>query len=75
MSQPSTGRHTQATTQVSALSESALTAYRLHWNLRDIAVFVSWFRCPHDETDEMEMVWEELQSYVRAVAFSLCSAG
>jgi len=64
-----------ATTNVTSLSDRALTAYRLYWNLSDIAVFVSWFRCPHDRTEEMEMVWAELQAYVMGVAFSLCSAG
>lgn len=65
----------KATTNVTSLSDRALTAYRLHWNLTDIAVFVSWCRCPHDRTEEMELVWAELQAYVMKVAFSLCSAG
>lgn len=65
----------KASTNVTSLSDRALTAYRLHWNLSDIAVFVSWCRCPHDRTEEMEMAWEELRAYVRGVAFSLCSAG
>lgn len=64
-----------ATTNVTSLSDRALTAYRLFWNLSDIAVFVSWCRCPHDRTEEMEMVWAELQAYVMGVAFSLCSTG
>lgn len=64
-----------ATTNIISLSDRALAAYRLYWNLSDIAVFVSWCRCPHDRMAEMEMAWAELQSYVMGVAFSLCSAG
>lgn len=62
-------------TNVTSLSERALSAYRLYWNLSDIAIFVSWCRCPHDQTEEMEMVWAELQAYVMEVALSLCSTG
>lgn len=65
----------RATTNVTSLSDRALAAYRLYWNLSDIAVFVSLCRGPHDRTEEMEMVWAELQAYVTGVAFSLCSAG
>lgn len=54
----------KATTNVTSLSDRALTAYRLYWNLSDIAVFVSWCRCPHDRTEEMEMAWAELQAFV-----------
>jgi len=64
-----------ATTNVTSLSERALAAYRLYWNLSDIAIFVSWCRCPHEQTEEMEMAWAELQAYVMKVAFSLCSTG
>jgi spectinomycin phosphotransferase len=65
----------KATTNVTSLSDRALTAYRLYWNLSDIAVFVSWCRRPHDQTEEMEMVWAELQAYATGVAFSLCTTG
>lgn len=57
------------------LSERALTAYRLHWNLSDIAVFVSMCRNPHEQTQEMEMIWAELKSYVETVVPSLCRIG
>lgn len=62
----------RAVTNVASLSDRALAAYRLHWNLSDIAVFVSRCRSPHDRTAEMAMVWGELQAYVTGVAFSLC---
>lgn len=62
-----------AVTNITSLSNRTLAAYRLYWNLSDIAVFVSWFRSPHDRTEETEMVWAELQAYVMGVAFSLCS--
>ena len=62
----------RAVTNVTSLSDRALAAYRLYWNLSDIAVFVSWCRSPHDRTEEMGMVWAELQAYVTGVAFSLC---
>ncbi len=62
-------------TQVSAPSEQALTAYRLHWNLKDIAIFVSMCRSPHEETEEMAMIWAELEAYVNGVSSSLCRAG
>jgi spectinomycin phosphotransferase len=63
----------RAVTGVTALSERALAAYRLYWNLRDIAVFVSRCRAPHDRTAAMATGWAELQAYVTGVAFSLCS--
>ena len=59
-------------TNVASLSDRALTAYRLSWNLSDIAVFISRCRSHHDRTEEMAMIWGELQAYVTGVAFSLC---
>lgn len=65
----------QAITHKTSLSPRALTAYRLHWNLSDIAVFVSLCRNSHDQTEEMEMIWAELKAYVLEVAPTLCRFG
>jgi spectinomycin phosphotransferase len=51
-------------TNVTSLSDRALAAYRLHWNLSEIAIYVSWCRSPHDRTQEMEIAWAGLQQYV-----------
>ncbi|HEV2072284.1 MAG TPA: phosphotransferase, partial [Thermomicrobiales bacterium] len=54
----------RATTNVASLSHRALGAYRLHWSLSEIAIYVSWCRSPHDRTEEMEIAWAGLQEYV-----------
>lgn len=62
-------------THNTSLSEHALTAYRLYWNLSDIAVYVSMCRSPHEQTEEMAMIWAELKSYVKDVTHILCRTG
>jgi spectinomycin phosphotransferase len=52
------------TTNVASLSDLALAAYRLHWSLSEIAIYVSWCRRPHDQTEEMGIAWAGLQQYV-----------
>ena len=51
-------------TGVSSLSQAALDAYRLHWDLREIAIYVSWLRQSHGQTEEMEIAWSSLQQYI-----------
>lgn len=64
-----------AATGINGLSEQALAAYRLKWNLSDIAVCLSRCRGPHDQSEDMAAAWAVLEAYVNEVAFSLCRAG
>ncbi len=51
-------------TGVKSLSNDALDAYRLWWDLSEIAVYVLWCRLPHERTEEMAIAWESLQEYL-----------
>lgn len=53
-------------TGVSSLSQAALEAYRLHWDLMEIAIYVSWLRQRHGQTEEMKIAWSSLQQYVKS---------
>lgn len=51
-------------TGITNVSDTAMDAYRLHWDLSEIAIFVSWFRNPHEKTEDMEVAWDALQGYI-----------
>lgn len=51
-------------TGVSTLCRAALDAYRLHWELTEISIYVGWLRQPHGQTEEMEIAWSSLQQYL-----------
>ena len=46
------------------VSASALALYRLRWDLEETAVFVDWFRAPHDRSPDTEEAWDALQEAV-----------
>ncbi|MER6170363.1 phosphotransferase [Streptosporangium sp. NPDC001681] len=39
---------------------SALTLYRLRWDLEEVSIYVDWFRAPHDRSLDMEQAWDGL---------------
>ncbi len=51
-------------TGVESISEPLMDAYRLHWDLWEIAIYVAWCRRPHEETEDMAIAWESLQGYL-----------
>jgi spectinomycin phosphotransferase len=51
-------------TRVPALSRDILVAYRLHWELSEIAIYIDWFRNLHERTEDMEIGWESLKGYL-----------
>lgn len=51
-------------TGVTALSQPALAAYRLQWDLAEIAIYTSWCQKPHERTEEMAIAWESLRQYL-----------
>jgi spectinomycin phosphotransferase len=51
-------------TGVRELSDETMMAYRLWWDLSEIAVYVLWCRTPHERTEEMAIAWESLQEYL-----------
>lgn len=51
-------------TGISTLSQAALDAYRLHWNLTEISIYVGWLRKPHERTVEMDIAWSSLKKYL-----------
>ncbi|MBA2468471.1 MAG: phosphotransferase [Chloroflexia bacterium] len=51
-------------TGIESLSTPAMAAYRIYWDLSEIAIYVSWCLKPHERTDEMEIAWTRLQEYV-----------
>lgn len=55
-------------TGVASLSGIAMNAYRLHWSLSEIAIYVSWCLKPHERTQEMSIAWAGLQEYLEQVA-------
>lgn len=54
-------------TGVTSLSEPAMDAYRQWWTLSEIAVYVAWFRKPHERTDDTENAWTELHHYLASL--------
>lgn len=49
---------------VAALSADSMDAYRLWWDLSEIACYVGWCRAPHEHTEDMEIAWTSLQAYL-----------
>ncbi|HEY9472247.1 MAG TPA: phosphotransferase [Mycobacteriales bacterium] len=43
---------------------AALALYRLRWELDDVAVYLDWFRSPHDRTPDTEQAWAALTGTV-----------
>jgi spectinomycin phosphotransferase len=39
---------------------SALTLYRLRWDLEEVSIYVHWFRAPHDRSPDTEQAWHGL---------------
>jgi spectinomycin phosphotransferase len=54
----------QDVTGVAALSPVAMEAYRIHWNLSEVAIYIAWFRRAHEHTGDMEIGWASLQEYL-----------
>ena len=44
-------------TGVGTVSEMAIRAYRMWWDLSETATFVAWFRRPHTETTDTTLAW------------------
>jgi spectinomycin phosphotransferase len=40
-----------------SVSSGAIKAYRMWWDLSEIAIFVDWFRRPHGTTDDTAIAW------------------
>jgi spectinomycin phosphotransferase len=51
-------RYTEATGR--KVSASALTLYRLRWDLEEVSSYVDWFRAPHDRSPNTEEAWQAL---------------
>ena len=47
-----------------AVDASALTLYRLRWDLEELSGYVGWFRAPHDRTPDTELAWQDLRESV-----------
>jgi len=43
---------------------SALTLYRLRWDLEELSGYVDWFRAPHERSADTEEAWHELLAAV-----------
>jgi spectinomycin phosphotransferase len=52
-------------TGMEAISDHAIKAYQLHWDLSEIAIYLAWCRAPHENTEEMRIAWRELGKYLR----------
>lgn len=44
-------------------ADPALSLYRLRWDLRDIAAYLTLFRRPHGDTEDAAKSWRGLRSY------------
>lgn len=51
-----------------AVSETALSFYRLRWDLADLAEFLPWFRGPHERSADAETAWRGLEGIVGRLA-------
>jgi spectinomycin phosphotransferase len=51
-----------------AVSETALSLYRLRWDLADLAEFLPWFRAPHERSADAETAWHGLADIVGRLA-------
>ena len=51
-----------------AVSETALSLYRLRWDLSDLAEFLPWFRGPHERSADVETAWRGLADIVGRLA-------
>lgn len=49
----------------SAIDETALTLYRLWYDLAEIGEYLSLFRDPHDETADTREAWNNLRHFLR----------
>lgn len=43
-----------------SVSSGAIKAYRMWWDLSEIAIFVDWFRRPHEATADTAIAWTGL---------------
>lgn len=51
-----------------AVSEAALSFYRLRWDLEDLAEFLPWFRGPHERSADAETAWRSVAGIVERLA-------
>ncbi len=51
-----------------AVDETALSSYRLRWDLADLAEFLPWFRGPHEGSADAETAWRGLADIVARLA-------
>lgn len=51
-----------------AVSEAALSFYRLRWDLGDLAEWLAWFRCPHERSADAETAWRGLADIIDRLA-------
>jgi spectinomycin phosphotransferase len=51
-----------------AVSETALSFYRLRWDLGDLAEFLPWFRGPHEPSADAETAWRSVARIVDRLA-------
>lgn len=51
-------------TGVASPNDDVIEAYRLHWDVSEIAVYVSWFMRPHERTEDTETAWSGLRHYL-----------
>jgi spectinomycin phosphotransferase len=47
---------------------SALTLYRLRWDLEEVSLYVDWFRAPHERSPDTELAWQGLLESVGNLA-------
>jgi spectinomycin phosphotransferase len=47
-----------------AVDASALTLYRLRWDLEEVSIYIDWFRAPHDRSPDTEQAWQDLRESV-----------
>ncbi len=51
-----------------AVSEAALSLYRLRWDLADLAEFLAWFRGRHERSPDTETAWRALTDILDRLA-------
>ncbi|MCW2865425.1 MAG: hypothetical protein JWP48_7133 [Actinoallomurus sp.] len=51
-------RYAEATGRT--VNASALTLYRLRWDLEEVSIYIDWFRAPHDRSSDTEEAWQGL---------------
>jgi spectinomycin phosphotransferase len=59
-------RYAEATGRT--VNASALTLYRLRWDLEEVSLYIDWFRAPHDRSLDTEEAWRGLLEAVERLS-------